>query len=279
MEEHGEHHETKTEEKKEKTITLKESTLWKIGVGVLIMLLVAAVWTGGFGFKSEGGSQAQPSGGQQTQPAAAAPDRVKVSVDDDPMLGNKDAKVTVIEFSDFQCPFCRRYWTQTLEQVKKNYIDTNKVRYVFRDYPLSFHPAAMPYAIAAECADEQGKFWEFHDKIFEEQNKQGAATIEYIGADAVKKIAADLGLDAGKFNSCFDSEKYKDEVQKDFAAGTAAGVSGTPGFAIGKTSGNTITAGILSGACPFDAFEKAIEAELSDKHWYQVPNTCQIIVN
>jgi len=254
MEEHNEHHETKTEEKREKTITLKESTLWKIGVGVLMVLLVAAVWTGGFGLR--GGEE---SAGQQTQPTAAAPDRVKVSIDDDPMIGNKDAKVTVIEFSDFQCPFCRRYFTQTFEQVKKNYIDTNKIRYVYRDYPLPFHPAALPYAEAADCANEQGKFWEFHDMIYNEQNKQGAATIEYLGADAVKKMAMGLGLDAAKFNSCFDSEKYKDEVNKDLAAGSTAGVSGTPTFFIGNDKKGYVS---LVGAQPYAAFQAAIDAEL-----------------
>lgn len=244
--------ETKTEEKKEKTIIIKESTLWKIGFGILVVLLIVAVWTGGFGLKGK-------ESGQVQQPSGAGEQLVKVSADDDPMIGDKSAKVTVIEFSDFQCPFCRRYWTQTLPLIKKNYIDTGKVKYVFRDYPLSFHPAAMPYALAAECADEQGKFWEFHDKIFEKQNEQGAGTIDYIGADAVKKIAADLGLDIEKFNSCFDSEKYKNEVQKDLADGSAAGVSGAPSFFIGNDKKGYK---ILVGAQPYSAFQAVIEAEL-----------------
>ncbi len=252
-------HRTEEKQPEQKTITIKEITLWKIGVGVLIILLVAAVWTGGFGFKSEGGSQAQPTGGQPAQQPAAGEQRVKVSVDDDPALGSKDAKVTVIEFSDFQCPFCRRYFTQTFEQVKKNYIDSGKIRYVYRDYPLPFHPAALPYAEAANCANEQGKFWDFHDKIFEEQNKQGVGTVDYLGADAVKKIASDLGLDTAKFNTCFDSEKYKDEVQKDLAAGSTAGVSGTPTFFIGNDKKGYKA---LVGAQPYAAFQTAIDAEL-----------------
>jgi protein-disulfide isomerase len=95
---------------------------------------------------------------------------VVVSTDDDPSLGDPNAPVTIIEFSDFQCPYCRRFWEQTLPQLKSEYIDTGKVRLVYRDYPLStIHPGALPAAMAAGCANEQGKFWEYHDQIFEEQ--------------------------------------------------------------------------------------------------------------
>lgn len=95
----------------------------------------------------------------------------KVSVDNGhlPGLGNKDAKVTIVEFSDFECPFCRRFFTETFSQIKKEYIDTGKVVTYYRHYPLPFHPLAQPFALASECANEQGKFWEFHDKIFKEQ--------------------------------------------------------------------------------------------------------------
>lgn len=105
-------------------------------------------------------------------------DVVKVSVDDDPVLGKADAPVTLIEFSDFQCPFCRAFWKEALQQIKKDYIDTGKAKFVYRDFPLSFHPLAKPYALAANCANDQGKFWEMHDKIFEEQAKKGEGTIQ-----------------------------------------------------------------------------------------------------
>lgn len=95
----------------------------------------------------------------------------KVSVDNGhlPALGDKNAKVTIVEFSDFECPFCRRFFTDTLPQIKKDYIDSGRVVMYYRHYPLPFHPLAQPFAIASECANEQGKFWEFHDKIFQEQ--------------------------------------------------------------------------------------------------------------
>ena len=149
------------------------------------------------------------------------PSVVSVSEDDDPVLGNKNAPVTVIEFSDFQCPFCERFYSQTLPLLEQNYISTGKVKLVYRDFPLSsIHPDAQKAAEAAECADEQGKFKEMHDKLFENQNS--------LSTSSLKSYAAQLGLDAAKFNGCLDSGKYASEVQKDFNDGSAAGVSGTP---------------------------------------------------
>jgi len=119
--------------------------------------------------------------------------KVEVSVDDDPALGNKKAPVTVIEFSDFECPFCRSFWRDTLSLIKSTYIDTGKVRFVYRDFPLSFHPGAQVAAEAAECAEDQGKYWEMHDKIFQEQDKQGQGTIQFSKTDVVK-WAGQVGL-------------------------------------------------------------------------------------
>src|SRR3989344_7560219 len=158
-------------------------------------------------------------------------ERVDVSADDDPTLGNSKAKITLIEFSDFQCLFCRRFWNEAFQQIKKEYIDTGKVKVVYRDYPLPFHPADQVSAEASECADEQGKFWEMHDKIFEEQAKQGTGTVTY-GAAELKNWASQIGLNSAKFNQCLDSEKYKSEVEKDLADGSSYGVSGTPAFFI-----------------------------------------------
>lgn len=172
---------------------------------------------------------------------------------DDPVLGNADAPVTIVEFSDFQCPFCRRFWADTYTQLKEEYIDTGKVRLVFRDYPLPFHEAATPSAIAANCADEQGKFWQYHDKMFIEQEKQGQSTVTY-GVTELKAWAQQLGLNTAQFNQCLDSKKYADEVEADTAAGSAAGVSGTPSFFVNGQ--------LLVGAQPFSAFKALIDAEL-----------------
>ena len=192
----------------------------------------------------------QPQQQNNNQPAAP----VNVSADDDPFIGNENAPVTVIEFSDFQCPICRKLWKDALPSIKKEYVDAGKVKFVYRDFPLSFHPGAMPAALAAECAKEQGKFWQMHDKIFEEQDKQGSGTVQFT-IDDLKKWAAGIGLNASKFNQCLDSEKYKKEVEKDIADGSAAGVRGTPAtFVNGK---------LVSGAQPFSAFKSAIDAELN----------------
>lgn len=173
--------------------------------------------------------------------------KVEVSVDDDPVKGSEDASVTIIEFSDFQCPFCGRFYTQALPQIEKNYIETGKVKLVYRDYPLGFHENAQKAAEASECADEQGKFWEYHDKLFE---NQGALDV-----DSLKQYADDLGLDTAEFNGCLDSDKMASEVQADFNDGRSYGVSGTPTFFVNGFK--------LVGAQPYSAFEQAIEQELN----------------
>jgi protein-disulfide isomerase len=179
--------------------------------------------------------------------------RKDVSPDDDPALGPKGAKVTIIEFSDFQCPYCRTWWKDTFSQLKKEFIDTGKVRFIYRDFPLSFHPMAAPSAEAANCAGEQGKYWEMHDKLFSEQLKKGQGTITYEVKD-IKNWAAQIGLNGSQFNQCLDSGKFKAEVEKDFADGSAAGVSGTPSFFInGK---------LVVGAQPYATFKSLIEQEL-----------------
>lgn len=181
---------------------------------------------------------------QPTQPTETA--RLDVSIDDDTIKGDKNAPVTIIEFSDFECPFCTRFYKNTLPQLEEEYIKTGKVKFVYRDFPLSFHANAQKAAEAAECAAEQNKFWEMHDKLFEEGVKGGV--------DSFKQFASELGLDTAEFNDCLDSDKMTSEVKKDFADGQKAGVSGTPAFFINGIS--------LSGAQPFESFKQVIEAEL-----------------
>lgn len=176
--------------------------------------------------------------------------------DDDPTLGNPEAPVTIVEFSDFQCPFCRKFYLDTLSEIKEKYVKTGKVKFVYRDFPLtSIHDMAQTYAEAGECADDQGKFWGMHDKIFEEQQKRGSGTVTDFTAADIKRWARELGLDGAKFDSCLNSGKYTAEVDKDFADGQRNGVEGTPA---------TFVNGLLvPGAVPFSQFKALIEEELA----------------
>jgi len=231
------------------SITLKKDTLWKAGTFIFAALFVISLFTGGFGLKNTGNAIApNPSGNvvAPTQPTVpTAP--VKVSLDDDAVLGNKNAKVTIVEFSDYECPFCGRHFSETYPQIKSQYIDTGKVKLVFRDFPLSFHQSAQKAAEAAECAGEQGKYFEMHDKLYQNQ--------QTLSVENEKKWAKEIGLDQGKFDKCLDSGQMAGEIAKDMADGQSYGVQGTPGFFInGKP---------ISGAQPFSVFQQAIEAELN----------------
>ena len=192
---------------------------------------------------------AGPVGGAASQGAKF------ISIDDDPALGDPDARVTIIEFGDYQCPYCRIFWKDTLPRIKKEYVDTGKVSFVFRDFPQSVHPEATAAAMAADCADDQGQYWPYHDKIFQEQDRRGReGDVVRFRADDLKRWGADIGLDAAAFDECIDSERHKEEVAKDYANGADVGIDSTPIFFVNGR--------VLAGAHPFSSFEKVIEEEL-----------------
>lgn len=196
--------------------------------------------------------ESMPKGAVPAAPSApSAPQApqgpVEVSLDDDAMMGDENAPVTIVEFSDYECPFCGRHFTQTYPQLKKEYVDTGKVKIVFRDYPLPFHPAAQKAAEAAECAGDQGKYWEMHNKLFSNQQALGVADL--------KKYAGELAIKQSEFDECLDSGKYASEVQSDLSDGSAYGVSGTPSFFINGM--------LLVGAQPYSEFKRMIDAELA----------------
>lgn len=218
-----------------------------------VMISGSILYTGSGGRAAVGPSALQPTNNGDNEPDITIQDPGKLVQTDDPMLGNAKAKVTIVEFSDFQCPFCRTFWSNTYSQIKRDYIDTGKVRLVFRDYPLSFHEAARPSALAANCANEQGRFWSYHDAIFAEQAKKGQGTIAY-GVTELKEWARQVGMDMSRFIPCLDSAKYLSEVEQDVADGSAVGVSGTPSFFInGK---------LIVGAQPYSSFKALIDAAL-----------------
>jgi len=173
----------------------------------------------------------------------AAP-RIEVKSAGHPEIGGKDAPVTIVEFSDFQCPYCGRA-EPTLKQVREKYGD--KIRLVYMDFPLGIHDHAIDAASAGRCAGEQGKFWPFHDLMFSDQTK--------LKPDDLKADAKKLGLDTAKFDECLDKGKYKAAIESDMAQGHDLGVDGTPAFFI---NGRPMT-----GAQPFEKFQTTIDEELA----------------
>lgn len=234
---------------------------------LVILLVVGSFFLGSLTTKVKLLENGKISGVQDTvanqAPEAAQPPRPTkgtASVDDDPILGDKNAPITIIEFSDYECPFCKRHFTDTFPQLVKNYIETGKVKLVFRDFPLSFHdPLATKEAVAANCAKEQGgdkKYFEFHGEIFKRTTSNGNG----LDDAKIKSIASDLGLNISSFSTCLANTAMADEVKKDTADGSAAGASGTPTFLIGKsTSDGKIDGDLLVGAQPFAAFQAVID--------------------
>jgi protein-disulfide isomerase len=173
-------------------------------------------------------------------------------------MGTKTAPVVVMEFSDFHCPFCRRHATTVLPRLKRDYVDTGKVLYVFRHLPLDSHPDAPAVGAAAACAGRQGKFWEMHDRFF--------ATAARVGPADLGTHALLLGLDLARFRTCLEREG-REEVRADAALGQQLGISGTPAFIFGTNLGNESMAPLtsISGADTFEAFARAIDALLVRK--------------
>jgi protein-disulfide isomerase len=189
---------------------------------------------------------AASSGGARSDNGVAGADASAIDPGGHPQRGPDDAPVTIIEFGDFQCPYCRAA-EGTLREVRQRY--GNKVRLVYMDFPLSFHANAMNAAMAARCAGEQGKFWQYHDALFANQ----AA----LSADDLKARAESLRLNTAKFDACFDDRKYESDILSDKADGKRAGADGTPYFVINGDP--------LSGAAPFSAFEVLIDRSLTQQ--------------
>jgi protein-disulfide isomerase len=177
-----------------------------------------------------------------------------------PVMGDTDAKVTLIEYSDYQCPFCARHSKQTMPEIIKNYIDEGKVKFVMREFPIpSLHPRATAASEAALCAGSQGKYWEMHDVLFSNQKK--------MSDDDLRDYAAEIGLDTGKFNTCLEQKDFAEQLGKDIEEGREMGVSGTPSFVLGITDSENpdkvhVTR-FVRGARNYDAFAKEIDELLA----------------
>ena len=177
--------------------------------------------------------------------------RPSVNLDDSPTLGSDTAKIGIVEFSDYECPYCRTSQTQLLPQIKKEYIDTGVVRYVHKDFPLvSIHPQAAPAAIAAQCAHAQGRFWDMHQALFANPLR-----------DALyPELARKLKLDEQKFSACLKDTAPRQAIYRDVQEARRLGISGTPSFVVGRIEGNKLIAmGISKGMPSFEAIIQQVE--------------------
>lgn len=188
-------------------------------------------------------------------PMPDPPQKAQLTVDDGwHSIGRADAPVTLVEFGDLQCPYCKKFHANAYAQLKKNYIDTGKVRFVSRDMPLEFHAYAFKAAEAARCAGDQQKYWELRDALFSNAAPPND--------DAISKAVDTLALDKDAFQACMTAEKYKAAVQKDANDATALQVNGTPTFFLAKTSKDKLDGVRIVGAQPYLAFQTAIESVL-----------------
>jgi protein-disulfide isomerase len=192
-----------------------------------------------------------------------------LNVVDDPAMGSPEARVTLIEFTDYQCPFCARHSTKVLPQIAKTFIDTGKLQYILRDFPIaSIHPHAAKAHEAAHCASEQGKYWEMHDQLFAHHK---ALQPEKLGG-----YAQTAGVtDTAAFQACVESGKYSEQVTRGLADGSKAGIRGTPSFLLGVTEadGTVKVVKLIRGAQPFPAFQQHINTLLAPKPADPAANT------
>jgi len=189
---------------------------------------------------------------QEEQPKPAV---TELRLDSGHILGKHDAKVAIVEFSDYQCPFCRAFHAKTMPALKSQYIDTGKVQFIYRDFPFDFHPQSVSAAVAARCAGDQNAYWEMHDALFEKQDK--------LGAPLYKELAQQLHIDANKFDACINDASSKTQLSGDMTYGQQVGVDGTPTFFVGRIEGDKLV-GVKSivGAQPPEVFAQLIDTYL-----------------
>jgi protein-disulfide isomerase len=195
---------------------------------------------------------------RQPPPQEALASPVAITIDGAPFLGSRTARLALVEFSDYQCPFCARHVQQTKPQIMKDYVEAGKLRYVLRDLPIAaLHPGAPRSHEAAHCAGEQGKYWPMHDRLFGNIKGQGPSDLS--------AHAQSLRLDVKRFEQCLGSEKYAARVRDGIAAGESAGVRGTPTFFLGVVDGGVVKATrVIRGAHPYPVFKSAIDELLAE---------------
>ena len=208
-------------------------------------------------FESGRGSAGPAPAAQVQAPPRVDPTTVSLAVNDSASRGKADAKLTLVEFSDFECPFCGRYMKETYGLIQHDYVDSGKIRYVFRNFPLErIHPHALRAGVAGECAREQGKFWDMHDRLF--ANQQALEEPDLL------KTAAAAGVDASAFKQCLGG-RGETKIRRDLDDGARAGITGTPYFFIGVTQpdGKVKVMKAITGAQPYSVFKSTIDQLLA----------------
>jgi protein-disulfide isomerase len=180
------------------------------------------------------------------------PTNISVNLQGREFLGSKDAPLTMVQFTDYQCPFCQRFHTMTFPEIKTNYIDTGKLKFYSLDMPLDFHPNAAKAAQAARCAGEQKKFWPMHEIL--------GANAAKLDMESLTGFAKQLNLDTGEFRKCVESGKYTAAVQKDMAEAARVGANGTPTFLVGRTTPEGVTGELVEGALPYGMFDQKLKS-------------------
>lgn len=233
------------------------NNLWRtvglILVGLFIGYIIGRFELSTITFENNNSNAASNTNSETAQTNTQTPtaEPIIVSADDDPFVGSEDSPITIIDFSDYQCPFCAKFYAEIFPQLDIDYIKTGKVKYVFRDFPLNIHPKAQYAHNAAQCAGEQNKYWEMHNMLFEKQAEWGASE------DLIETFTAyslEAGLNTVNFKECLTSERYADEVAKDRNDGISYGVKGTPTLFInGK---------IIRGVGTYEQLKQLLEKEL-----------------
>ena len=193
---------------------------------------------------------------KEQEPPPPPPKKVQTPVANDwHAIGREDAPVTVIEFADFQCQFCQLFHADTYPLIKKDYVDTGKVRFVSRDFPLpQIHPYALKAAEAARCAGDQGKYWELRNAMLESKT---------VSEKVVTNLAKTLALDTGAFHACMNSDKYKDAVLADANEALALRIEGTPGFVVARSAKDKLDGVLIGGAASYSSFQSKIDELLA----------------
>lgn len=222
---------------------------------IVAAFLIGALWTKVQFYEQNGNSLTAGTQQPAAQQGAQQPTGQRVdnlSLGHFPALGNKDAKVHIVEFADLRCPFCEQFFTQTEPQIIKDYVDTGKATFSFRQYAF-LGPSSTVAANAAECAQEQDKFWDFHNYMYQHQPAETDTSM--YNTDSLTTIAGQLGMNTDQFRSCLSANKYSKNVDADFADGQKSGVSGTPTIFINGLP--------VVGAQPYSAFQQIIDQELA----------------